>query len=93
MALEPVRRPPNSNTGGEQAGVVQDVSAFRNGVINLTGGAFPEQLQSAQVSAGFFRLFDALVLRGRTFTQQEDLSGALAYGRILVHNQVEDIQV
>ena len=36
----------------EQAGVVQDVAAFRTGVVNLTGGAFPEQLQSAQVSEG-----------------------------------------
>ena len=40
----------------EQTSVVQDVSAFRTGVVNLTGGAFPEQLQSAQVSADFFRL-------------------------------------
>ena len=57
----------------EQTGVVQDVAAFRTGVVNLTGGAFPEQLQSAQVSADFFRLFGAPVLRGRTFTRQEDL--------------------
>ena len=57
----------------EQTSVVQDVAAFRNGVVNLTGGAFPEQLQSAQVSADYFRLFGAPVLRGRTFTAQEDL--------------------
>ena len=43
----------------EQTSVVQDVSAFRTGVVNLTGGAFPEQLQSAQVSADYFRLFGA----------------------------------
>src|SRR5690349_20478295 len=30
----------------DQTSVVQDVAAFRNGVVNLTGG-FPEQLQSA----------------------------------------------
>ena len=57
----------------EQTSVVQDVAAFRTGVVNLTGGAFPEQLQSAQVSADYFRLFGAPVVRGRTFTQQEDL--------------------
>ena len=57
----------------EQTSVVQDVAAFRTGVVNLTGGAFPEQLQSAQVSADYFRLFGAPVLRGRTFTAQEDL--------------------
>jgi predicted permease len=57
----------------EQTTVVQDVAAFRTGVVNLTGGAYPEQLHSAQVSADFFRLFGAPVVRGRTFTPQEDL--------------------
>ena len=41
----------------EQTSVTQDVAAFRSGVVNLTGGAFPEQLQSGQVSA---RLFPAI---------------------------------
>jgi hypothetical protein len=37
----------------EQSSVVQDVSAFRTGVVNLTGNEFPEQLQSAQVRCPF----------------------------------------
>jgi predicted permease len=53
--------------------VVQDVSVFRSGIVNFTYGGFPEQLRSAQVSVDFFRLFGAPVLRGRTFTQAEDL--------------------
>jgi putative ABC transport system permease protein len=57
----------------EQTSVVQDVAAFRTGVANLTGSAFPEQVQSAQVSADFFRLFGAAPFRGRTFTAEEDL--------------------
>ena len=57
----------------EQTSVVQDVSAFRTGVVNLTGSEFPEQLQSAQVSADYFRLFGATTILGRTFTTQEDL--------------------
>ncbi len=57
----------------EQTSVVQDVSAFRTGTANLTGVAFPEQLQQAQVSADYFRLFGATPIRGRTFSQQEDL--------------------
>jgi predicted permease len=57
----------------QQTSVVQDVSAFRNGVVNYTGGDFPEQLRSAQVSADYFRLFGAPVLRGRTFSAEEDL--------------------
>ena len=56
-----------------QDSVVQDVSAFRTGVINLTGSAAPEQLQSAQVSKDYFKLFGAPILRGRTFTDREDL--------------------
>ena len=51
----------------EQSAVVQDVAAFSTGVVNFTGGSFPEQLRSAQVSADFFRLFGAPVVRGRTF--------------------------
>jgi hypothetical protein len=57
----------------EQTTVVEDVSAFRTGVVNLTGGGLPEQLQSAQVSADFFRLFGATPVRGRTFSREEDL--------------------
>ena len=60
----------------EQTGIVQDVAAFRTGVVNLTGGGFPEQLQSAQVSADFFKLFGAVPALGRTFTPQEDLPQA-----------------
>src|SRR5205085_3157631 len=48
----------------EQTSVVQDVAAFRTGVVNWTGGDFPEQLRSAQVSADYFRLFGAPILRG-----------------------------
>jgi putative ABC transport system permease protein len=57
----------------EQTSVVQDVAAFRTGVVNLTGGAFPEQLQSAQVSADYFRLFGATAILGRTFSPEEDV--------------------
>jgi predicted permease len=57
----------------EQTSVVQDVAAYRTGVVNLTGGAFPEQLQSAQVSVDYFRLFGATTILGRTFAREEDL--------------------
>lgn len=56
----------------EQTAVIEDVAAFRTGVVNLTGGAFPEQLKSGQVSADYFRLFGAPVIRGRTFSAEED---------------------
>jgi putative ABC transport system permease protein len=56
----------------EQTQVLRDVAAFNTGVVNYTGGAFPEQLRSGRVSADFFRLFGAPVLKGRTFSQEED---------------------
>ena len=59
-----------------QDAVLQHVSAFRTGVVNYTGGNFPEQLRSGQVSVDFFQLFGAPVLRGRTFTAQEDMPDA-----------------
>ncbi len=57
----------------EQSAVVQDVAAYRTGVVNYTGGSMPEQLRSAQVSADFFRLFGAPIVRGRPFSAEEDL--------------------
>ncbi len=74
--------PQNSGSGAsparfehwkQQTSVVQDVAAFRGGIVNYTGGEAPEQLRSEQVSADFFRLFGAQVLRGRTFSPEEDL--------------------
>ncbi len=52
--------------------VVQEVSALSMGVINLTGGSFPEQLQSGRVSAGFFALASPPFALGRAFTADED---------------------
>ncbi len=69
------------NLWREKTSVFQDVSAYRFGVVNLTGGSYPEQIHSGQVSADFFRLFGAPVTRGRTFTAQEDRPKA---GRVAV---------
>ncbi len=55
-----------------QTDILRDVAAFNSGLVNFTGGAFPEQLRSGRVSADFFRLFGAQVLRGRTFSEEED---------------------
>jgi predicted permease len=58
-----------------QTSVLQDVSAFNTGVMNYTGGSFPEQLRSSRVSADFFRLMGAQIASGRTFSAEEDLPG------------------
>jgi predicted permease len=57
----------------QQDQVASDVAAFNTGVMNYTGGSFPEQLRSGRVSADFFRLTGAPVLLGRTFLPEEDL--------------------
>lgn len=56
----------------EQSSVVQNVAAFRTGIVNLTGAGFPEQLRSGQVSVDFFRLFGASIIKGRSFSADED---------------------
>ncbi len=57
----------------QQTDVVEDVAAFRGNVVNFTGGDLPQQLTAGQVSADYFRLFGAPIVRGRAFTPDEDL--------------------
>ena len=45
-------------------------AALRTGVVNYTGGDTPEQLRSAQVSADYFKLLGAPIVRGRTFSAE-----------------------
>jgi putative ABC transport system permease protein len=68
-----------------QTNVVQDVSAFRENVVNYTGRGVLQQLHVGEVTADYFRLLGAPVLRGRTFTADEALPGGervvvLSYG-------------
>ena len=65
----------------QQTSVVEYASAFQNRVVNYTGGEFPEQLRSGQVSADYFRLLRAPILMGRTFTPEEDLPNG---GRVVL---------
>ena len=57
----------------QQTDVVEDVAAFRGNIVNYTGGDLPQQLTAGQVSADYFRLFGAPIVRGRAFTPDEDL--------------------
>jgi predicted permease len=56
-----------------QTSVFQEVAAYdvAGPGFNLTGGR-PEQLHGIHVTEGYFRLFGAPVMLGRTFTPQED---------------------
>jgi predicted permease len=64
----------------EQTQVFQDVAAYDLGGpgVNLTGGDRPEQLKGVHVSAGFFRVFGARLVAGRTFSADEDRPGGPA---------------
>jgi len=68
-----------------QTEVVQDPSAFRNVLLNYTGGELPEQVNSGNVTENFFRLWGATTLLGRTFSHEEALPNGprvavLSYG-------------
>ncbi len=64
--------PTKYNVWRTQTDVLQDVSAYKFGAINVTGGETPEQVPAAQVSEGFFRLFGSSLVMGRGFTPEED---------------------
>lgn len=70
----PVASVPNYNIWQQQTSIFQQVAAYDLGGagINLTGGDHPEQLLASHVTAGYFGLFGAPVVAGRTFTAAED---------------------
>ena len=53
--------------------VVEHVSAFRIGRINLTGGSFPEELRWGQVSSSFFTVTGARLRVGRAINPDDDV--------------------
>lgn len=60
----------------QQTQVLEDVAAFAGGVVNWTGGHFPQQLRSERVSSAYFRLFGVPMVLGRPFNAREDTPGA-----------------
>jgi putative ABC transport system permease protein len=68
--------PNEYNFWRQQTQSFQDVSAYAFNVANLTGEAAPEQIQITRASANFFRLCGAELVRGRTYTAEEDLPHA-----------------
>jgi putative ABC transport system permease protein len=73
------------NVWRRQTKVFQDVSAYEysGAQLNLTGGAYPEQIHGIRVSAEYFRLFGAPVVQGRRFTAGEDRPGG---GHVVILN-------
>jgi hypothetical protein len=56
-------------------GVLDDLSAHRLDVVNVTVQSSSELLPVARVTASFFRLFDAPIMSGRGFNEQEVVPG------------------
>src|SRR5262245_42302918 len=56
----------------QQTAVIEEASAFNSILLNYTGTTQAEQFQGGRVSAGFFGLFGAPVMMGRTFSPDED---------------------
>jgi putative ABC transport system permease protein len=56
--------------------IFTDMAALRFGGANLTGGGRSEFVLGRRVTANFFDVLGARPLAGRTFTEQEDSTGA-----------------
>jgi len=70
----PLASIPEYNIFQQQSAVFQQVAAYDWGGagVNLTGGDHPEQVLGMHVTSGYFPLFGAPVVAGRTFTAAED---------------------
>lgn len=83
----PVASIPEYNIWRRQSAVFEQVAAYDWGGagMNLTGGDHPEQVRGMHVTSGYFALFGAPVVAGRTFSAEEDRPNAgnfavLSYG-------------
>ncbi|HEY3837054.1 MAG TPA: ABC transporter permease [Bryobacteraceae bacterium] len=70
----PVASIPEYSIWRQQSPIFQQVAAYDWGGagMNLTGGDYPEQAIAIHVTSGYFALFGAPVIAGRTFTVAED---------------------
>ena len=57
----------------QQTDVLEHIAAYRNGNLNLTGGDVPELLSMQQVSREYFQALGREIIRGRSFSEEEDL--------------------
>ncbi len=59
----------------EQATVFEQIAAFANNAVDLTGSGEPERLTAGSVSAGLFQALGVGPAHGRAFTPEEDQPG------------------
>ena len=72
---DPITSIPKYMIWRQQTKAFEETALYNIGVgrMNLTGGDQPEQISGIHVSADYFQLFGARVVRGRTFTAEEDI--------------------
>jgi putative ABC transport system permease protein len=68
--------PPNFVSFRQEATLFEDMTAFLNTSFTLTGSGEPERVSGMLVSAGFFELLGVSLPDGRSFLQEEDMTGA-----------------
>jgi predicted permease len=61
----------------EQNHVFENLSAWTSDEFNVTGGAIPERIEGARVTADFFRMLGVQPVAGRDFFSGEDQPGAV----------------
>ncbi|HEX5069731.1 MAG TPA: ABC transporter permease [Vicinamibacterales bacterium] len=69
----PGASPAKFNHWRDQSSVIEDAAAFNTGIMNYTGGSFPEQWRSGRVSQTFFKLIGAKFERGHGFMPEQDV--------------------
>ncbi len=67
--------PPVLRDWRERSRSFEGLAGYTDWTFNLTGGAAPERVRAALVSADFFRLLGVTPLAGRTFAAGEDAAG------------------
>jgi len=71
----PRMSPSKFNLWKERTRAFDEIAAARFGSADLSDGAEAEQIPAGHVSAGFFSLLGASMVKGRTFTAAEDSPG------------------
>lgn len=66
---------PNFRDWRERAGLFDSMAAYWSGPTSVAGGREPERIDTAVVSAGFFRVMGAHPLLGRVFRPEEERAG------------------
>ncbi|UCC72811.1 MAG: ABC transporter permease [Gemmatimonadota bacterium] len=68
--------PPNFMSLRDEATLLEDVAAYRETSVTLTGEGDPERLPAMRVSTGFFELLGTPLQLGRSFLPEEEVTGA-----------------